>query len=414
VTDSGGREHFGLSRLRVLAVIDSLGAGGAEFSLVEMLPRLTQLGIELRVVCLVRREEGAQTEMERLGVAVQVLEAASRPARLSELRTILRSARPDLVHTTLFESDVLGRLAAIGTGVPVVTSLVNVSYEDVRLGDPNVRRWRLRSLQAIDAVTARLFTHGFHALTQTVADSSVRRLGIKASKITVVPRSRGLERLRVSDPSQCRRTRSKLGIPPDAEVILTVGRQEYQKGQRHLVEAFSNLAEKRPRAWLVIAGRAGNASEDLQGAVGRASGADRILVLGHRTDVPELLHAADVFAFPSLYEGLGGSLLEAMAAGLPIVASDIPAIREVADGTVLVAAPGDADQLENRLERLFDDPALRRALGILARRRFDQHPTLDQVAEHMAAWYRRNARQSHSSTHRKKRRQLGQGSPGEQ
>jgi glycosyltransferase involved in cell wall biosynthesis len=171
-------------------------------------------------------------------------------------------------------------------------------------------------------------------------------------------------------------------------VILNVGRQEYQKGQRYLIEAFSELTAAWPDAWLVIAGRNGNVSTDL---TQRSSGLDRILRLGHRSDVPELLHAADVFAFPSLYEGLGGALLEAMAVGLAIVASDVPAIREVAGESILYAPPGNTVRLKEQIERLLGDRDLRTRLGVAARQRFDEGPTIEQVADRMVEWYRRYA-----------------------
>jgi glycosyltransferase involved in cell wall biosynthesis len=374
--------------MRVLVVINSLGAGGAEFSTAELLPLLAARGVDTTFVCQERRDEGAQSQVEQMGTDVRFLVGRGWWARLRELRTLIRSIRPDVIHTMLFESDLLGRLAAVGTGVPVATSLVNVSYEDARLGDPNVRRWRLRVVQAVDSLTARFLTHGFHAITRTVATSGVRRLRIDPDRITVIPRTRTSEVFKDRDPAERSRVRSDLGIPEQDVMILTVGRQEYQKGQRYLVEAVSKLCRERSDVWLVIAGRAGNASEELAGMIGQASVPDRILVLGHRSDIPALLGAADIFAFPSLYEGLGGALLEAMAAGLPIVASDIPAIREVAGDSVLLAAPGNAGELEHQLARLCDQPSLQHALGEQARRSFDGGPTPDEVADRMAAWYR--------------------------
>lgn len=372
------------SKLQVLHLINGLGAGGAERSLAQQLPLLRARGIDSVVVCLNRRSEGVQESVIAEGWDVRFLPPGW-PGRVKGLRDIIRQATPNLVHTAIFEADLLGRVATIGTGVPVVSSLVNMSYELVRHGDPNVTHWKLAIARALDALSGRLRVRGYHAVSEAVARSNSRRLGIPGQRITVVPRARPAAW--AAPTSHRSSVRETLGTPPEAFLILTVGRQEYQKGQVHLVDAFSRLAVHHPSAWLWIIGRQGNASGSLQEAVGRARGRHRILVLGHRPDVPHLLSAADIFVFPSLYEGLGGALLEAMAAGLPIVGSDIPAIREVGGDAILYSAPGDVDGLTARVAELLNDPELRASLGTAALGRFLEWPNLDDVADLMAEWY---------------------------
>jgi glycosyltransferase involved in cell wall biosynthesis len=111
--------------------------------------------------------------------------------------------------------------------------------------------------------------------------------------------------------------------------------------------------------------------------------------LGHRKDVPEVLAAGDVFVFPSLYEGFGGALLEAMALGLPIVASDIPAVREVVDdgANAILVPPGDAPALASAIDGLLDDTGRRQAFGARGRTMFCERFVLDRVAEQMLAFY---------------------------
>jgi glycosyltransferase involved in cell wall biosynthesis len=381
----------GPSEIRVLHLINGLGTGGAERSLAQMLPLLADRGVKSTAVCLFRRREGVQNEVIADGWDVRFLPEGPWLRRASALRRIITEIEPHLLHTTLFESDLLGRLVSVGTGVPVVTSLVNVSYEPVRMGDPNVRRYKLRTLQVVDAFTGRLRNRGWHAISQAVADSNMRRLGIPVGKITVIPRSRPATSIPVSPESKVREgIRRSLGIPLEAEVVLAVGRQEYQKGHVHLVEAFSDMADSSPNAWLLIAGREGNATPQLKQGVAKAAGSERILLLGHRSDISELLQAADIFAFPSLYEGLGGSLLEAMAAGLAIVASDLPAIRELGGEAILYSSPGNHSDISLQLERLIADSRLHVDLGRAARRRFDTWPKPFEVAGEMANWYRTN------------------------
>ena len=115
--------------------------------------------------------------------------------------------------------------------------------------------------------------------------------------------------------------------------------------------------------------------------------------LGHRDDAPEVLAAADVFVFPSLYEGLGGALIEAMALGLPIVASDLPAIREVVEpgSNALLVEPGSPADLADAIVALADDPERRRRMGARSRAIFEDRFTLERSARRMLDLFERVA-----------------------
>jgi glycosyltransferase involved in cell wall biosynthesis len=373
--------------MRVIYVVNGLGAGGAERSLAEMLPRLPDAGVDASVVCLYRRPEGVERSVLAAGTPVTFLAGSRLPGRVRELRRVLCDQRPDLLHTTLLESSMAGRLAATRTGVPVLTSLVNTPYAPARLLDPNIRSASLAAVRLGDGWTARHLTAHFHAITHAVKDAAVRDLGIAGDRITVIERGRDPERLGLPSPQRRQRARDALELGADAEVVVNVGRLEYQKGQRHLIEAAARLLAERPRAVVLIAGRQGQASAEVEAMARPFEG--RIRLLGHRDDLPEVLAAADVFAFPSLFEGLGGSLIEAMALGLPIVASDLPAIREVVeDGAnatlVPAAAPG---PLAEALGALLDDRGRAEAYGRRSRQRFEERFTLERSTERMLALY---------------------------
>ncbi len=377
--------------MKVLQVINGLGTGGAERSLAELIPRAAARGIDVDVVCLFRRDEGVEAEVRASHLTPHVLEATGWRGRVAEVRSIVRDGDPDVVHTTIFEADLIGRLGAARLA-PVLTSLVNTSYEPERLDDPNIRRSRLRLTQAADALTGRFLTQHFHAITEAVKASAIERLRLPADRITVIPRGR--DRRRLGEPTEERRAaaRSALGIGPDTPVIVNVGRQEFQKGQVHLIRALAEMTAS--DAVLVQAGRTGSATDELDRAVADLGLDGRVRFIGHHDRVPDLLCAADVFAFPSIYEGLGGSLLEAMALDVPIVASDIRAIREVLDGGEcgLLVAPGDAPGLAEAVDRTLDDaPATRRRVAA-ARARFESEHDLERVTDRMIDLYRRVAR----------------------
>lgn len=205
----------------------------------------------------------------------------------------------------------------------------------------------------------------------------------------MIERGRDLARLGSPGPERRLRARSALGIDPEAPVILTAGRQEPVKDQVTLVAAFDRLAAVHPDALLLIAGREGTSTPLLLRRRELSAHRERIRVLGHREDVCELMAAADVFAFPSVSEGIPGAVIEAMALGLPVVASDIPVLREVVDEDVtgVFARVRDPDAFADALEALLRDPYRARSLGTNGRQRFLDRFTVERSAERMSDLY---------------------------
>lgn len=377
--------------LRVALLINGLGAGGAERSTAETLPHLLSAGIEPIVICLYHRSEGVEESVIARGFDVRFIGERRLPARVRAVRRILSRDTPDLLHTVHFESDLIGRLAAAGTSIPVMSSLVNTSYADVRLRDPRVRPWKLRLVRMIDGWTGRHLTDHFHAISNPVKQASARALRVSPQRVTVVERGREPGRLGVRDPKRTAEARRQLGLSAEDEVIVNVARQEYQKGQRFLLEASAMLLETRPRVRVLIAGRTGNVTPELQRMMASLDLDDRVRFLGHRDDIPTLLSAADVFAFPSLYEGLGGALLEALALQVPIVASDLTVIRDFIEHEKngLLVSPESPTALAEAIIRLLEDPELARSMARRGREVFESRFTIDRSVEGMVDLYKR-------------------------
>jgi glycosyltransferase involved in cell wall biosynthesis len=386
---TGARRLPRESQLSVLYVIDSLGTGGSERSLAELLGPLAREGVRPVVAALSRRPHGVEHQVLEAGFDVRFIRAATRLGRIRAVRSLVATERPHLVHTTLFESDVAGRVGAAGRGVPVVSSLVNTSYDPVRLRDPNVRATRLRLARMIDGWTARHLTTHFHAVTRAVMKAAVRDLSIAAERITVIERGRDPARLGVLDPVRREGARKRLGLSPNDQVLVSVGRQEFQKGQRYLVEAMAELSRVRQDAVLLIAGRQGHATEELERLWRETELGDRVRFLGFIEDVPEILAAADLFVLPSLYEGLPGALIEAMASGLPIVATEIDATLEVLEPgrNAILVPPASASHLAGAVLRLLREEDTRRGFGLRSRAIFEERFTLDTSVRRMVAMY---------------------------
>jgi len=178
--------------------------------------------------------------------------------------------------------------------------------------------------------------------------------------ITVIPRGVDVEQLNLL--ADLGPSRNELldgpGLPPDARIILNVGRHEPQKGQIYLIEAMSEIWSERPDAALLVVGRQGNSTNRLHEAVRGLDLGDSVRFLGPRQDVAGLMRAADVFVFPSLFEGLGVALLEAMALGVPVVASDIAPMNHICEHghAGFLCEPANPQDLARAMLQVLDDP----------------------------------------------------------
>ncbi|MCZ7628813.1 MAG: glycosyltransferase family 4 protein [Microthrixaceae bacterium] len=176
----------------------------------------------------------------------------------------------------------------------------------------------------------------------------------------------------------------------DTQIVFNMGRQDAQKAHVDLIRAFAGVVEEHPRALLLIAGREGDATQQIRQALSETGIGDSVQFLGHRTDIADLLAAADVFVYPSRYEGLGGALIEAMAVGVPIIGSDAPAISEVlGHGRYgVIVERGDVAALGRAIVELLSDDEHRLSLRELGRMRFMERYELSLVIDQTFDLYR--------------------------
>lgn len=302
------------------------------------------------------------------------------------LTRLVRLLQPHIIHCTLADASLAARVAGRITGTPVLESLVNISHEPVRTVDnPSVRPWKLMVWRTVDRLTMNWVRH-FHALSLEVARSWVETVGIDSGQITVIPRGvdvKAIDAVRSRD--RRRKIRERLGITPDQQLILMVGRQEPQKGHRLAMRAMASVTEGASQARLVLVGRPGNSSIAIERQIQEANLGQYVRDLGPRTDVGELMEAADLFLFPSLFEGLGVSLLEAMAHGLTPVVLDRPPMNEVVTSeTGYLAKPDGSDLAVQILTALADDEERTKRgqrASKLIRERFDIAATVKRTEE---------------------------------
>lgn len=180
-----------------------------------------------------------------------------------------------------------------------------------------------------------------------------------------------------------------MGLDAGAPVMVSVGRQEFQKGQVHLLRAMAMLRDSTPASFSFSQGDRDTLPRSWRGFHAALALDGTVRMLGHRDDVPELLAAGDVFVFPSLYEGIAGAAIEAMALRLRVVASDIPAMREVLEPSknAVLVEPGDSAALADAVSALLADPGRMRRFSLRSRERFLEIFTLDRAVRRMSELY---------------------------
>src|SRR5579859_4999460 len=366
--------------IRVLQLITSLERGGAENHLFALLTHADRQAFELETAVI--SGEGELVPIFReAGIPVHLLKARSRldPLALARLVRLLRRGHFDIVHSHLFRADIYAGLAVgrLGDRRPL---LVSTRHNDDRFFlNPFVGLVHYGVSARQDLIIA---------ISDHIARFTVSRGVRHPERVRRVyhgfepPLTQALER----EGQQIRRD---LGIEPDAFLVGNVGRLAPQKGQRHLIAAMPLLLERVPRARAIIAG-AGDLEEYLRDLAAEIGVAERVHVLGPRKDVPALMHAIDVFVMPSIWEGFGLVLLEAMAAGRPIVASRVATIPEVVvDGeTGLLVPAGDPLALAEALARFADQPALASRLGEAGRERVRRQFSLEKMVGDTELLYR--------------------------
>ena len=319
----------------VIHIVNQMRPGGIETMVIDL---VTKSRHPSRIMSLEGTASGLLENWTALASFADRLEAFDRPPRL-DLKLVLRIARrfralrPHTVFVHRTNPLLYGGIAARLAGVPTV---VHVEHDVWHYQQPNRRR--------LVTVAAKLVRPLHFAVSQTIAATLSEML--PHQEVRVVPGGVDLARFgRV-----CRdEARKALGLPADIRVVGSVGRLEPVKGHKTLIEALPYL----PDDMVVVVVGQGSEANGLKDRAATLGVADRVRFLGHRDDVDRLMPAFDVFCLPSFSEGLPRVVMEAQAAGVPIVASDVGSVRQAVDpDTGRLIAPGDPAALADTLRAL--------------------------------------------------------------
>jgi len=359
---------------RILQIIPTLDRSGAEKQLTLLAAGLPRDEFEVHV-CLLTRGGPFEADLQAAGVPVTLIGKRLKidPSAYWRLKRYITSLRPDLVHTWLFAANAYGRVAALAAGVRRIVA-----------GERSVDPWKVWHELAIDRWLARR-TDRIVVNSSGVSDFYARH-GIAAEKFTLIPN--GVDLLPPSDVSRAELL-AELKLPADTRLIGAVARLWPQKRIKDLIWAADLLKVIRDDVHLLVVGEGPHRAR-LERFRRQVEIEDRVHFLGHRSDVPQFMPHFDVVWLASEYEGLPNAIMEAMSAGVPVVASDIPGNRDlVVPGETGYLVPlGDRAAFARQTRILLDDVELSRRFGAAGRERVLREFSVERMIARHAELYR--------------------------
>ena len=369
--------------MRVVHIIKIVLTAGAERHLLQLLPGLAATGVDIHLIVLVESDKPmddfvAMAADGGIHVERMVIRHHIDVSLLPRLTTRLRAIAPDLVHTHLLHADLYGTLAARYLHVPSVISRHN---DNAFRYTPPMRLLN-RGLWCL--------ARGGIAISEAVRRFCIEVEGANPSKIHTIHYGLPASELTQSEKVSARQNLlDTLGLPPQAFLFGTVSRLIEQKGLADAITAFHAIHSDYTNSYLLITGE-GMLRNDLIAKVAALGLSDRVRFLGWREDARDIMAGLDVFLMPSLWEGFGLVLLEAMACRLPIIGTDVSAIPEIVldEQTGLIVPPHSPDDLAGAMRRLAEDPQARKRLGERGHQRLRTHFTEQKMAVHTQEFYR--------------------------
>ena len=385
-----------------MQIIANLDIGGAQEVVRTLSEELMESGCPT-VVCSFK-DGPLRAQIEQEGIPVEVLPqrrysilafpfyVREMIAIRRELVNLVQKYQVDVIQTHLLRSlDFLVVTLRFGSQRPLVFWTVHNFNFALRPEQLPRFRWLAGAKQAAHSRLYRWMAHwvnGFIAVSNDVAAAILKTIGPVQDRIEII--SNGVDTRRYLAEVDRSAARSSLGFTRDEILYTVVGTLKEQKGHRYLIEAVTPLIAHTPQLNILIVGD-GELRGRLEEQV-RSAGIERnVHFLGNRSDVPAILSASDAFVLPSLWEGLPMALIEAMASGLPVIATQVSGSQQVVeqDRSGILVPPGEVLPLRQAIEYLLADPEWARQLGKSAQRRIEEaYSARRQAEEHLILYHR--------------------------
>ncbi|MEO5887725.1 MAG: glycosyltransferase [Anaerolineales bacterium] len=367
----------------IIWMIDSLGPGGAEQLMPAILKNLKQSGFNIRVCALqIRAGNPIASELERLGLPVDLVPVPNlrQPFNLFRILRYLRLHRPQLLHTQLEFADILGTVAAKILGIPSVSTVHTLdAFPEKRSAWGRMKlRWFLLG-KYCDRVIAVSEKTRLHYLQSGWLDPN---------KIITVYNGVDISRFNITNASEIAKTKQALRLPLNGKVIITVAVLREPKGIQFMIKALPAILEQYPDVHYLIVGD-GVHSPALSELVAALAIKNHVTFAGHRTDIPDLLACSEIFVLPTLKDALPTVLIEALAAGKSIVASDVGGIPEIIENGVngLLVTPGNPPKLAEACLKLLKDSELSRKIVLAGKETVRRRFNIDSQIGRLSSMY---------------------------
>lgn len=366
-------------KIKLLFILRTIGFGGTERQVVELCRGINKDKFDITVV-LFFHQEGFLLELKDTGVTVEILAQKSTYKVVSIIRLIrlIKRENFDIIQTFLPIANFIGGIAA---------KICSRAYIIGSLRNANPFSW-MDPFCVMDMIALTLFSDFVIVNSEITRKYAIEKYGVSPKKIHIISNGKNFQDYITQENL---RLKANIGLNEHSVVVTTIGRVTKQKGHRYLIEAANILINQMDRdLTFLIVGKPEDASRDIMYMIDKFALKNHVKMLGIRKDIPEILDISDIFALPSLWEGLANVLLEAMSAKLPIVATNIEANCEVIENnkTGILVPPKNSTAIADAIAELLGNKNEARKLGEAAYLSVVNNYTVDKLVRNHERFYK--------------------------
>jgi len=360
----------------ILHIIQSLDSGGCENMLLRTLPLIDNFN---HVLLTLNKEGELSEKFKERGFEIININQKGFFDLTAYFRLIktVRKINPDIIITYLFHADIIGRII-----IQLFTKYRTIPF--LRTTYNHERYWIARLAEKL----TKYFVKHYLANSESVKDFYIKNIGVKKERITVIPN--GIDINFYNGLKRDWNLRRSFKIKDGDFAIICVSNLHINKGHKYLLKAFEEIYKKNINIKLLIVGD-GEERANLLKQMANYYSRENVLFLGKRMDVPQLLKISDIFVLHTLFEGMSNAIIEAMAAGIPVLATDIPENRDLIENekTGILFPVNDTDSLVKAIEILIADESLRKKLGQNAQQKTKLNFDIRVVASRLDNFYQK-------------------------
>lgn len=358
-----------MDRIKIVHIVNSLDTGGLEKGLINLVNGMEQSRFENNICCLTKAGKLKKEVIENIGV-ISMFKRSGTDLRLYiNLVNYLKKIKPTIVHTRNW-AGIDGLLCAKLANISIIIHSEH-GFESIDILKQDIKRKIIRKI-ALAAIADKIIT-----VSMNLKKRLINELNIKSEKIVHIPNGVNINKF---DNEGREYARQKFGFKQDSFIIGIVARLDPIKNHRTLIYAFKKVVHNHPRINLIIVGD-GTLGNELKHLVSQLGILNEVVFMGERNDVSEILKTFDIFVLPSLSEGMSNTILEAMATGLPVIASDVGGNSELVanEKTGFLFQKQDIQGLKEKIEKYICVTGLKNAHGYAGRNRVLKKFSLNQM-----------------------------------